>query len=195
MSCNYCWNQPKKYERYDLYLDGKLTANEVIYKTVSKSGKKENVNLDTKIKEIEERLKVHFTFQTVENLPDVGDETVIYLKRNDETSADPDAIDTYNEYMWVKDKNAYELIGSGSYEKQQADLKAEEERAKAEEERIEKKLIQEIEDRKADVDAEEKRAIKTENELSTYIKEEVELRTSQINGINQEAKENRIRIE
>ena len=125
MSCNYCWNQPIKHGKYDFYLDGKLTANEVVYKTLSESGKKENVDLDTKIKEIEKRLDVHFTFQTVTELPEVGEETVIYLKSNDETSADPDAIDTYNEYMWVKDKGAYELIGSGTYEKQKADLKAE----------------------------------------------------------------------
>jgi hypothetical protein len=125
MSCNYCWNQPIKHGKYDFYLDGKLTANEVVYKTLSESGKKENVDLDTKIKEIEKRLDVHFTFQTVTELPEVGEETVIYLKRNDETSADPDAIDTYNEYMWVKDKGAYELIGSGTYEKQKADLEAE----------------------------------------------------------------------
>ena len=206
MSCNYCWNQPKKYGKYDMYLDGKLTANEVVYKTLSESGEKENVNLDTKIKEIEKRLEVHFTFQTVTELPEVGEETVIYLKSNDETSADPDAIDTYNEYVWVKDKGAYELIGSGTYEKQKADLKAEidarikdvdteEERAKGEEKRIEEKLDQEIKDRIADVNAEEKRAIEVENELSAYIKKEEEIRTNQINGLNQEAKQNRNRIE
>lgn len=232
MSCNYCWNQPKKYGKYDMYLDGKLTANEVVYKTLSENGKKENVNLDTKIKEIEKRLEVHFTFQTVTELPDVGEETVIYLVSNEKNSGDKDS---YNEYMWVKKEEngegVFELIGSGSYAKQTADLytvtgyttfdtfddtvtngvdinsrinkeiadriadvDGEEKRAKDEEGRIEKKLNQEIEDREADVDAEEKRAIEAESELKDNFDEEVKIRTSQINGLNQEAKQNRNRI-
>ena len=66
-----------------------------------------------------------------------------------------------------------ELIGSGSYAKQQADLDKEiaarikdvddeEKRAIDEEERIEEKLDQEITDRIADVNAEEKRAMEKE---------------------------------
>jgi hypothetical protein len=165
MSCNYCWNQPIKHGKYDFYLDGKLTANEVVYKTLSESGKKENVDLDTKIKDIEKRLDVHFTFQTVTELPEVGDETVIYLKSNDETSADPDAIDTYNEYMWVKDKG-YELIGSGTYEKQKADLNAE------------------IEARIKDVDDEEKRAKAAEQVLTDNLAKEVTDRTNADTALN-----------
>lgn len=193
MSCNYCWNQPKKYERYDLYLDGKIKADDFIYRTKdAESGEIITTTLSEKIDEIEDRLETHFTFVHVTELPTEGKETVIYLVPNAETSGDKDG---YDEYMWNKKEEKFELIGSGTYAKQQADLDAEEKRATDEEKRIEKKLDQEIEDRKADVDAEEKRAIKAENELSTYIKEEVELRTDQINGINQEAKENRNRIE
>lgn len=291
MSCNYCWNQPKKYGKYDMYLDGKLTANEVIYKTVSESGKKENVNLDTKIKEIEERLKVHFTFQTVTELPEVGEETVIYLVSNEKNSGDKDS---YNEYMWVKNgenEGKFELIGSGTYAKQTADLykvtgyttfdtfddtvtdgvdinsrinkeiadriadvNVEEKRATDKENDIVKRLTtitgydydddvttkggnidtriaNEIKNREDDVDAEEKRAIEAENKLFARIEtienydidsrvkqleinlpaekeraegeekriekklnQEIEYRTAQINGLNQEAKQNRNRI-
>jgi hypothetical protein len=29
MSCLYCWNQPKKYGKYDLILDGKISAKDI----------------------------------------------------------------------------------------------------------------------------------------------------------------------
>jgi hypothetical protein len=32
MSYHYCWNQPKKYGKYDLYLDGKIKADDFEYK-------------------------------------------------------------------------------------------------------------------------------------------------------------------
>ena len=203
MSCNYCWNQPKKYGKYDMYLDGKLTANEVIYKTLSENGKKENVNLDTKIKEIEKRLKVHFTFQTVTELPEVGEETVIYLVSNEKNSGDKDS---YNEYMWVKKEEngegEFELIGSGTYAKQTADLYTVTgyttfdtfDDTVTDGVDINSRINKEIADRIADVDAEEKRAIEAESELKNNINEEVKLKTSQINDLNQEIKQNRNRI-
>ena len=124
MSCNYCWNQPIKHGKYDLYLDGKLTANEIVYKVLPEDKETENINLADKVQEIESRLQTHFEFKTVEVLPDVGEETVIYLVANDDKSGDKDG---YNEYMWVKEKGEFELIGSGTYAQQQADLEKEKE--------------------------------------------------------------------
>lgn len=128
MSCNYCWNQPIKHGKFDLYLDGKLSANEIVYKVLTEDKKTENINLADKVQEIESRLKTHFEFKTVDVLPDKGEETVIYLVSNDDTSGDKDG---FNEYMWVEDKDGFELIGSGTYAQQQADLQAEIDRAKA----------------------------------------------------------------
>ena len=99
MSCNYCWNQPKKYERYDLYLDGKIKADDFVYRTKDESGEISTTTLSEKIDEIESRLQTHFTFKHVEKLPTEGEETVIYLVPNAETSGDKDG---YDEYMWVK---------------------------------------------------------------------------------------------
>ena len=192
MSCNYCWNQPKKYERYDLYLDGKIKADDFVYRTKDESGEISTTILSEKIDEIESRLQTHFTFKHVENLPTDGEETVIYLVPNAKTSGDKDE---YNEYMWDETNKKFELIGSGSYAQQQAELEAESNRAKDAEKVLTDKLAKEIEDRIADVDAEEERATKAESELKNDIDKEVELRTSQINGLNQEAKQNRNRIE
>ena len=188
MSCLYCWNQPKKYGRYDLYLDGKIKADDFVYRTKDESGEIIPIKISEKFEELENRLETHFTFDNSYKTYDELEvafanrmlkESVIYVVTNETTSDDPDRRDVYNEYMIMGGK--LELIGSGSYAKQQADLDkeiadriadvdAEEERAKDEEERIEKKLNQEIEDRIADVDAEEERATKAENELSTRIK-------------------------
>ena len=217
MSCNYCWNQPKKYERYDLYLDGKIKADDFVYRTKDESGEIIPIKISEKFEELENRLETHFTFDNSYKTYDELEvafanrmlkESVIYIVRNEDTSDDPDRRDVYNEYMIMGGK--LELIGSGSYAKQQADLdkeiadriadvNAEEKRAKDEEKRIEEKfdqeIDQEIEDRIADVNAEEERATKAESELKNDIDKEVELRTSQINGLNQEAKQNRNRIE
>ena len=188
MSCLYCWNQPKKYERYDLYLDGKIKADDFVYRTKDESGEIIPIKISEKFEELENRLETHFTFDNSYKTYDELEvafanrllkEPVIYVVTNETTSDDPDRRDVYNEYMIMGGK--LELIGSGSYAKQQADLDkeiadriadvdAEEKRAKDEEKRIEEKLDQEIEDRIADVDAEEERATKAENELSTRIK-------------------------
>lgn len=134
MSCLYCWNQPKRFGKYDLYIDGKITANEIIYKSLTESGKNENINLDEIIKSIEERLSTHFTFndeyETYNNLQTAFEEgslkeTVIYIVKNENDSDNPDSRDKYNEYMIVTDKDgnkSLELIGSGSFTKQQSDL-------------------------------------------------------------------------
>lgn len=170
MSCNYCWNQPKKYERYDLYLDGKIKADDFVYRTKDESGEISTTTLSEKIDEIESRLQTHFTFKHVEKLPTEGEETVIYLVPNAETSGDKDG---YDEYMWVKKEDGtggFELIGSGSYAQQQAELNAESNRAKAAEETLTKKIDQEIKDRTNAVKAEKERAEEVENKLDTRIK-------------------------
>lgn len=118
----YAYNQPKKFGKYDLILDGKITANEFVYKVLTEDKEIENINLADKVKEIESKLQTHFTFETVTELPTEGEETVIYLVPNDEQSGDKDG---YDEYMWVKEKGGFELIGSGTYAKQQADLQKE----------------------------------------------------------------------
>ena len=159
MSCNYCWNQPKKYERYDLYLDGKIKADDFVYRTKDESGEIIPIKISEKFEELENRLETHFTFDNSYKTYDELEvafanrmlkESVIYVVTNETTSDDPDRRDVYNEYMIMGGK--LELIGSGSYAKQQADLD------------------KEIADRIADVDAEEERATKAENELSTRIK-------------------------
>ena len=153
----YAYNQPKKFGKYDLILDGKIIANEVVYKVLTEDNDIENINLADKVKELESKLLTHFTFETVTELPTEGKETVIYLVANDEESGDKDS---YNEYMWVKEKGGFELIGSGSYAKQQADLD------------------KEIADRIADVNAEETRAKEAEKVLTDKLTKEVEDRTN-----------------
>lgn len=195
----YSYNQPKKFGKYDLFLDGKVTVNELVYKILTEEGEYQNIDIAEKVKEIESRLQTHFTFEHVSELPTEGKETVIYLVPNAETSGDKDS---YNEYMWVKEENGegvFELIGSGTYAQQKAELEAESNRAKAaeqvltenlaqevkdrtkavsdeearakgEEKILTDDLAQEIKDREADVDAEEQRATKAEGELSARIK-------------------------
>ena len=153
----YAYNQPKKFGKYDLILDGKIIANEVVYKVLTEDNDIENINIADKVKELESKLQTHFTFETVTELPTEGKETVIYLVANDEESGDKDS---YNEYMWVKEKGGFELIGSGSYAKQQADLD------------------KEIADRIANVDAEETRAKEAEKVLTDDLTKEVEDRTN-----------------
>lgn len=196
MSCNYCWNQPKKYERYDLYLDGKIKADDFVYRTKdAESGEISTTTLSEKIGEIESRLQTHFTFEHVTELPTEGKETVIYLVPNAETSGDKDG---YDEYMWDVVNSKFELIGSGSYAKQQADLDkeiadriadvdAEEERATDEEKRIEEKLIQEIEDREADVNAEEERAKGEEERIEEKLDQEIADRNADVNAEEERA--------
>lgn len=159
----YAHNQPKQFGKYDLFLDGKITANEIVYKHITKyeNGSKEieNIKLDDKIVELENRLETHFTFDnsysTFQELEVAFanrklKDTVIYIVKNENTSDNPDNNDMFNEYMIVGGK--LELIGSGSYAKQQADLN------------------KEIADRIADVDEEESRAKETEKDIITKLK-------------------------
>ena len=62
MSCNYCWNQPKKYGRYDLYLDGKIKADDFVFRTKDESGEIIPIKISEKFEELENRLETHFTF-------------------------------------------------------------------------------------------------------------------------------------
>lgn len=145
----YAYNQPKQFGKYDLFLDGKITANEVVYKILTEEGEYQNIDVAEKVKEIEGRLQTHFTFEHVDVLPTEGKETVIYLVPNDKNSGDKDS---YDEYMWVKKEETgegvFELIGSGTYAQQKAELEAESNRAKAAEETLTKNLAQEVTDRK-----------------------------------------------
>ena len=156
MSCNYCWNQPKRYERYDLYLDGKIKADDFVYRTKDESGKIVSTVISEKVAEIEERLETHFTFNTeyskIEDLETAfknGElkETVIYVVKNETVSDEPDSRDSYNEYMVITVKNGdgeetktLELIGSGSYAKHEIDVDVEKNRAETRENDIQKKL-------------------------------------------------------
>lgn len=115
----YSYNQPKQFGKYDLFLDGKVTANEVVYKILTEEGEYQNIDIAEKVKEIESRLQTHFTFEHVSELPTEGNETVIYLVPNEDNSGDKDS---YNEYMWDKTNKSFELIGSGTYAQQKAEL-------------------------------------------------------------------------
>lgn len=176
----YAYNQPKKFGKYDLFLDGKITANEIVYKVLTEDNDIENINLADKVKELESRLQTHFTFETVTELPTEGKETVIYLVANDEESGDKDS---YNEYMWVKGKG-FELIGSGTYAQQKADLQAEIDRASAAETVLTDNLAKEVTDRtdadtalNTKIEAETERATEAEKVLTDNFAQEVTDRT------------------
>lgn len=182
MSCLYCWNQPKRFGKYDLYIDGKITANEIVYKSLTESGKNEKINLDEIIKSIEERLSTHFTFndeyETYDNLQTTFEEgslkeTVIYIVKNENDSDNPDSRDKYNEYMIVTDKDgnkSLELIGSGSFTKQQSDLALEINARTTSDETLDKKIEDET-----------SRATDAENVLTKNLTQEV---TDRTNGDN-----------
>lgn len=193
----YAYNQPKKFGKYDLFLDGKITANEIVYKVLTEDNDIENINLADKVKELESRLQTHFTFddkyETYNELQTAfGEgslkETVIYIVKNETNSDDPDSRDNYNEYMIVTDKDgnkSLELIGSGSFEKQQADLQAEIDRASAAEKVLTDNLAQEVTERKdgdtaldGKISAEQKRASAAETVLTDNLAQEVIDRTS-----------------
>lgn len=139
MDCHYCWNQPKKFGQYDFYLDGKIKADEYVYrKKNTETGKIESFSVTDEIDTINERLKTHFAFETtyktyadLESAFKNGElkETVIYVVENENSSDNPDSKDKYNEYMIISVTNddgsiskSLELIGSGSYAKQTTDL-------------------------------------------------------------------------
>lgn len=177
----YAYNQPKQFGKYDFFLDGKITANEVVYKILTEEGEYQNIDIAEKVKEIESRLQTHFTFEHVDKLPTEGKETVIYLVPNAETSGDKDS---YNEYMWVKKEETgegvFELIGSGTYAQQKAELEAESNRAKAAEKVLTENLAQEKEDREgADaaldkkIEAETKRATEKEATIDAELAKRV----------------------
>ena len=52
----YPYNKPVVNGKYDLILDGKIVANEIVFKNLSSQNKNENVNLVDKIKDIESKL-------------------------------------------------------------------------------------------------------------------------------------------
>ena len=115
----YAYNQPKQFGKYDLILDGKIIADEIVYKVLTEDNDIENINLADKLKELESKSQNSFTFETVTELPSEGKESVIYLVPNGDTSGDENS---YYEYLWDKTNSKFELIGSGSYEQQKAEL-------------------------------------------------------------------------
>lgn len=200
MSCNYCWNQPKRFGEYDLYLDGKIKANDFVYRVKNKeTGKIESLSITEEFDTINERLKTHFTFDTsfksyneLETAFNNGElkETVIYVVENETSSDNPDSKDNYNEYMIISVENEdgtivkkLELIGSGSYAKQTTDLYQitgytgfdSFDTQKQDGKDINSRINKEIADRIADVNAEEKRAIDAEKELDEKINQRVVL--------------------
>ena len=184
----YAYNQPKKFGKYDLFLDGKITVNELVYKTLTEEGEYQNIDIAEKVKEIEGRLQTHFTFEHVSELPTEGKETVIYLVPNDEKSGDKDS---YNEYMWVKKEEngegVFELIGSGTYAQQKAELDAESDRAKAAEKVLTENLAQEVKDRTKAVSDEEKRAKEAEETLTNNLAQENKDRIADVNAQEERA--------
>ena len=208
MSCNYCWNQPKHYGQYDLYLDGKIKADEFVYRIKNKeTGKIESFSVTDEIETINEKLKTHFTFDTTfKNYADLetafnnGDlqETVIYVIENENVSDDPDSKDKYNEYMVISVVNGdgsttkkLELIGSGSFAKQNSDLIAEKERAIARENEIEEVYsnitgysFEKLSDDKLNIDNRIKQEIKdrqdSDEAITTIINDEIKNRKEEM---------------
>ena len=194
MDCHYCWNQPKKFGQYDFYLDGKIKADEFVYrKKNEETGKIESFSITDEIDTINERLKTHFTFETtyktysdLETAFNNGElkETVIYVVENENSSDNPDSKDKYNEYMIISVTNddgsvskSLELIGSGSYTKQTADVFQVTgyagfdsfDSTKKDGKDINSRINKEIADRIADVNSEETRATGIENDIKSKL--------------------------
>jgi hypothetical protein len=196
----YSYNQPKKFGKYDLFLDGKVTVNELVYKILTEEGEYQNIDIAEKVKEIEGRLQTHFTFEHVDELPTEGKETVIYLVPNEDNSGDKDS---YNEYMWDETNKKFELIGSGTYAQQKAELEAETDRAKEAEKTLTNNLAQEVSDRKSadstldgKISTENLRATKAEGELSSQIGGlSTRIKTIEDYDIDNRAKELKTRVD
>ena len=211
MDCHYCWNQPKKFGQYDFYLDGKIKADEFVYrKKNEETGKIESFSLTDEIDAINERLKTHFTFETtyktysdLETAFNNGElkETVIYVVENENSSDNPDSKDKYNEYMIVFIENEdgsitkkLELIGSGSYAKHTTDLYQVTgytnfntfDEQKQDGKDINSRINKEIVERKKAINDEELRALEAEKTIDEKIDEEIQRAISKETLIDKE---------
>lgn len=146
MSCLYCWNQPKKYGRYDLILDGKISAKDI---TITNGTGTDFVSLVDKINAIDSEMGfMHSYDDTYKSFNELNEafhqrklkEHVVYLVPNENTSSykvngeevdryeeetgrdSYKAEDKYDEYMIIKGQ--LELIGSGSYQRIRQDIEA-----------------------------------------------------------------------
>jgi hypothetical protein len=144
MSCLYCWNQPKKYGRYDLILDGKISAKDI---TITNGTGTDFVSLVDKINAIDSEMGfMHSYDDTYKSYNELNEafhqrklkEHVVYLVPNENTSSFKDdetdaweeeegrnsfaTEDKYDEYMIIKGQ--LELIGSGSYQRIRQDIEA-----------------------------------------------------------------------
>ena len=149
MSCLYCWNQPKKYGRYDLILDGKISAKDI---TLTNGEGSDFVSLVEKLEIIDSEMGfMHSYDDTYKSFNELNaafnqrllKEHVIYLIPNESTSSSSkDQVtneevdrfvetvgresylteDKYDEYMIIKGQ--LELIGSGSYQRIRQDIEA-----------------------------------------------------------------------
>lgn len=204
----YCWNQPKKHGTYDLILNGKIKADEFIYYVKNdESGDYESISLTNKINDIEERLATHFSFNTdyatyeaIKLAFENGElkETVIYVVGNDDKSDNPKEKDNFNEYMVVsyieneETKKKLELIGSGSFEKQQIDLELESSKRETADTALGKRIDDEASTRKSaddvlgkSIDDEAKVRNEKDTELDGKISNEITNRTNADNSLGE----------
>ena len=149
MSCLYCWNQPKKYGRYDLILDGKISAKDI---TLTNGEGSDFVSLVEKLEIIDSEMGfMHSYDDTYKSFNELNaafnqrllKEHVVYLVPNESTSSSSNdqvtneevdrfvetvgresylTEDKYDEYMIIKGQ--LELIGSGSYQRIRQDIEA-----------------------------------------------------------------------
>lgn len=93
MSCLYCWNQPKKYGRYDLILDGKISAKDI---TITNGTGTDFVSLAEKLNIIDSQMGfMHSYDDTYKSFNELLEafhqrklkEHVVYLVPNENTSS------------------------------------------------------------------------------------------------------------
>ena len=93
MSCLYCWNQPKKYGRYDLILDGKISAKDI---TLTNGEGSDFVSLVEKLEIIDSEMGfMHSYDDTYKSFNELNaafnqrllKEHVVYLVPNESTSS------------------------------------------------------------------------------------------------------------
>jgi hypothetical protein len=93
MSCLYCWNQPKKYGRYDLILDGKISAKDI---TITNGTGTDFVSLVDKLNIIDSEMGfMHSYDDTYKSYNELLEafhqrklkEHVVYLVPNENTSS------------------------------------------------------------------------------------------------------------
>lgn len=106
MSCLYCWNQPKKYGKYDLILDGKISAKDI---TITNGTGTDFVSLVDKLNIIDSEMGfMHSYDDTYKSFNELNEafhqrklkEHVVYLVPNENTSSykvNGEEVDRYEE--------------------------------------------------------------------------------------------------